>query len=87
MSSSNRTKPPSRPTSGPFEARLDKDMNWYPAGPSDAFDSWYGGYGYPETRFDSELEAQWAAEFMNRAYLAGMREAQRQMRVVLGLNR
>ena len=65
-----------------YEPALDQDNHWYPKGPGRGL-GYYGGYLYPETRCESEAEAERLCKFMNLAFQEGRFAKQREIQHAL----
>lgn len=71
----------------PYNTSPGKCSKYYIDGPgSGGHFSYYGGHLYPETRFDTEEEAEKACKLVNIAYNEGYRKAQLDIQLALGIN-
>ena len=68
-----------------YKAEQDMEGKWYVNGPG--LPDFYGGYLYPESRFDVKAEADKCANLCGMAANASYKQAQSDIRAALGVKR
>ena len=66
-----------------YKEQQDKNGKWYVDGLG--LPDYYGGYLYPESRFDTKEEAAKCANLCNLASKAAYKQAQSDIRAALGI--